>query len=418
MPTLLNPFWQAAPAVPIHCKRVTAASGTAASGTKTFSGFVDRSGSDFTPIVYLYLRNLRTTAGYGVFEASQGIGFGVASAERSVAWTQPNNALSSFARASHRADCSAEGYKHNNDSSGRHSFNSFAAGSIVFDIDDPFGVSELHTILGIGGSGVAGKVVEITEPGATGDQDITVSGLGGTPTLIIFLGSSALASLPQAPNDIRLMFGAVVPGGGQVVYAGGSNHGSDPTVCGQYLQNTECMAGMNALITGIDSRASFVSAGNETFRINWAAVSGGVRIYYALVFTGVTAQVGTFVCPTTLNGTVDVATPKRVRGGLVFGAQQRTAISAAGTSTAESFLFSIGAFDSTSSRASHTAYDSHAANTTAPSLGHANDGVAQFGDSAQTQKIDVSDITDSLVQFKAVDEALASILGYVFFMDS
>lgn len=410
-------------APPIACRCTTISMETLPTGSsQRFGGILDRNGNPFTPKAYLTAGTERAN-GFSFFQPASGIGnfgFGVSGAQRSMAWYGANATLSSVSRSSHRDDAAIHFFMHNTNIVGISSQSLIGNGHVDFSVTDDWTSAAMESMFAIGGTALLGaKIVTITEPSSTGSQVVSVSGLGGIPSAIIFGATPMAAAAPASQQDAQAMFGVAVPGGGQAVYVGGSNFGSDPWVCAQYFRDDECLAGLNSGITGVASRASLASAAADEFTLNWSQVSGSNLKYHALVLYGGRYQVGTFAMPTVLNDTIAISTPSTVRGCFMFAGRQRTTLSVAGASDAESFGACWGFFDSVNNRRSLSTSDKHAANNGNASDGHITDAVIHYGLQAVglEGKLDVSAIDSTSFTMKTTDADVATLVAYLAIMD-
>lgn len=426
MPTLLNPFrFGLAPAANIHVKAVVVNTGTAAAGnTFTATGFIDSTGANFTVKAIVVFRFRQTATGHSAGNPGMVGGFGIANAtaERAVGFYEANNALSATTRTAHRDDCCGFRYENNNATNGRASVNSFATpGSVIFDIDQAFTVSERWLVIGFGGTDFDSRIINIAEPATTGAHDVTIaSGPGLVPTGALLISGSLAGTGAQTRTDAAATIGFASVGGNQCVFGGGSNSSSDPTVCGQYFRSDECIGNINSDIATVGGRAGLSAADVDELTFTWGATSATSRLTFALVFFGCVVEVNTFTFPTTLDGTVDVSTSSTTRGGITACAYGRTAQSTAGSLNAEDMCLAVGGFDSPTSRASVTWFDNHNDATTSPANSASGSAVLEgIGDSAPVQAaIDVSNISSSTVTFQADINGNATIGGVLHILDS
>ena len=127
--------------------------------------------------------------------------------------------------------------------------------------------------------GISFKVIEFTEPAATGDQ--TVSGLGITPEGCLLIGQNdASNSLGEAGISLSIGGGAV-SSEASVWY--GSTDAADPTVADQALSETKGFIAYDATPTLIaDMDISSFGSGQAVF--NWTTVSGTQGTILGLFF--------------------------------------------------------------------------------------------------------------------------------------
>src|SRR5688572_10258146 len=232
---MLSSVLAAAPSgIPVHVKSVVVNTGTAAAGnTFTATGFTDRDGNPFTVKAIVVERFRQTATGHTAGNPGMLVGLGISTASvgRAVACYEANNALSATTRSAHRDDCVGFRYENNNATNGRAKVNSFATpGSVIFDIDQAFTISERWLVTGIGGDDFDARVINIAEAATTGAHAVTISGgPGETPTGVVLISASIAGTGAVTRTDAVATIGFAAVGGGQCVFAGGSNNGSDPT---------------------------------------------------------------------------------------------------------------------------------------------------------------------------------------------
>lgn len=185
----------------------------------------------------------------------------------------------------------------------------------------------------------------LTEPGATGDQDVT--SLAFQPDFVMFFSAGIAADAPGAKIDSDITIGAAVSPTGQGVWVGGSNDAATTMSTASYCTVGECIAMLAANMGSTNARADFVQFLSNGFRINWAERTSTRRVHW-VALKGGSYLVGSLLTQT--DTTTDI-----VESG--FGFQPTAAMFlshnlAENASDTRNFddALSIGAFDSVSSR--------------------------------------------------------------------
>lgn len=195
----------------------------------------------------------------------------------------------------------------------------------------------------------------LTEPAATGDQDVT--SLAFQPDFVMFFSAGLGSDAPGANIDSDIMIGAATSSSAQGVWVGGANNGSSSMNTTSYCTAGECIAMPAANLSTVTSRADFVSFLSNGFRINWAESATSRRVHW-VALKGGSYIVGNLL--TQIDTTTDI-----VESGFGFQPSGALFVShALAESTSDTMQdhdrLSIGAFDSISSRAAMGTLDEDA----------------------------------------------------------
>jgi hypothetical protein len=178
--------------------------------------------------------------------------------------------------------------------------------------------------LGWGGESMEAAITTHTEPGATGDQGLTV-GLADADGFL-FLGAGRTAALPAEGAHAFLFFGACDTNGGSAVWCGSCEDNVGTMDTGRYPKSGQVIAMMPGDPNSVDARASFVSVSGTTLTLNWAERTSTRR--YAVV-----SLKGLNVAVTAVTALANAATASisglafEPTSGLFFGDMQQEAVS-------------------------------------------------------------------------------------------
>lgn len=192
----------------------------------------------------------------------------------------------------------------------------------------------------------------LTEPGATGDQDVT--SLAFQPDFVMFFGAGIAADAPGAKVDSDLFIGAAVSSTGQGVWLGGSNNASASMATSGYCTSGECIAMPAANMSSTNARADFVSFLSNGFRINWAERASTRRVHW-VALKGGSYRVDNLLTQTDTTTDIVETGFGFAPAGALFVSQAR-AENTSDTITGNDRL-SIGGFDSISSRLAQAVLD-------------------------------------------------------------
>lgn len=173
---------------------------------------------------------------------------------------------------------------------------SLDADGFTFTVDIAFGSSILVEFLAIGGSDVSAVGIgNFQLPTSTGN--FAVTGVGGKPDAMFFLGVRATGA-DTAYHDFSLSFGAASRfDGGQACWAGGADHGAATSATLSVGGRGQVYQLFNSNVSGNQSRGSFVSFDSDGCTLN--ALQGTVadRMFY-LAITGPAFKIGGIDVPT------------------------------------------------------------------------------------------------------------------------
>ena len=272
--------------------------------------------------------------------------------------------------------------------------NSVGGGSVAIDIDainsdgfrliiDVANASTSATVfwIAIGGSDVTNAVCgDVSEPAATGNQNVTSPGF--QPTIVFFAAcaDTSNSSTSVIISDAELMFGAATGtgAGNQFVFVSNQDEGSASSDADRYARGDECLARIVTAGGNPDARAQFNGFTANGFDLNWVtrAITGRLSAYLAIA-AGSNVKVGT------LSVSLGVTNNTSSVSGLSFTPEQLmlvthgTSEQAAGTSTTEGGL-SVGSARSASDRRCQSFRDENGTGTAEINLGLSYDEVLQM----------------------------------------
>lgn len=149
-------------------------------------------------------------------------------------------------------------------------------------------------------------IISTAEPGATGNQDYTITGFG-TPVAVMIIGSSN-TSFDTKQADANTSIGFSDGTNSRATTAGyednvGTSDARRMAVDAVYVRNRPTAP------QTVDAVAEFVSFITNGVRLNWTTVPPTVRKITVILFggTGVTARVGDFTPSGSVGGTVAIS---------------------------------------------------------------------------------------------------------------
>ncbi|HEX6053731.1 MAG TPA: hypothetical protein VFZ21_30890 [Gemmatimonadaceae bacterium] len=253
-------------------------------------------------------------------------------------------------------------------------FSAFGSDGFTLVVDDAMPDSMRVHYLAIGGTSLTDiDIGFFSEPGATGDQDITAPGFQ-PDCLLLVSASNSSADPPTAGVDSRVMFGAAAGASpSNYVWAGGSNDTSDPTQCVSYCKSGESVATLSSGTSTVVARASVSSWLSTGFRLNWTEVSGTATRYIYAALKGGSYALGDLLTQT--DTTTDI-----VESGLGFEPKAALFVSHCKTqSTADTAQddddWSMGAFSDTSTEVAFGVNDEDGQATTVVATAVEHDNV-------------------------------------------
>lgn len=187
----------------------------------------------------------------------------------------------------------------------------------------------------------------ITEPAATGG--LTVTGVGVNPDLVIFFGHPSGTSAPVTADGSSMGFGIATKEDlgviGNACWVGAAKHGVATSVTASYCRTGDCVAFINATVTGVNSRASITSFNSDGWIMNFPAVSGSQYKIHYLAIHGIRAKIGSINADSGTSTTkVESGTQMAPKAILFVGNAKATANSAGSGSNPDNQC--VGAWDS------------------------------------------------------------------------
>lgn len=231
---------------------------------------------------------------------------------------------------------------------------------------------------------------DLAEPAATGDVDVTVTGLvsGATDQVVLFAGVQATTVLNSATAaSSGLYIGAAKDASNQWVCGGNADDASATMDTDGWCLDGECIGMIaRAGAATVEARASFVQYNTDGFRVNYAARALTNRRTVGLAMKGGHWAVGSY----TINGNSSSATA--TVSGLSFApkgisiAGRMTTEQASNVATAENRL-GMGCGSSPSSRRSMAFWDENGTANTEIDTAWEYDQVLVFPDNSGTVEL-------------------------------
>lgn len=319
--------------------------GTGAAGTNyTISGL------SFAPKAIICWVNGSTSATDTLvanLDMRLGVGFATSPTDRccSVCQADENNTTTATDRVSYDdaviADLSITGTD-----AGKLDIASFDSGGVTFVVDTQFAAVQQMLVWLIGGSDITNaKTVAEAMNGATGDHDYTNVGFQGNMLFLATVGATTFGTAVGAAN---FGFGAAVSSSQQATISVNTQDNQANTNTARYsLDTVECL-GLSNGGAGVTSRFSFTSWLSNGFRLN-RLESTNTTLLTGLVIQGGSWAIKPATTQTdTVTDIVITGCGFAPKGGMVFG--HLTTENTQDTAVDHAAL-SVGAFDSTSSRA-------------------------------------------------------------------
>lgn len=389
---------------------LSAACGTLNVTTAAAGNTVAVAGLGFQPSCVIFFYGGRTTAGAARGTYMRGFGVAVSTSAR---WAVSSTSLDAQTTATtgtaHAADACIISLDSTPAQTGAMDLQSFDAGGFTLVIDDAFPSDFLVHYLALGGSSLTGAACGVFTPTGTAPVTQQVTGLGITPTCVLFAGARIAANPPNVSSDSSIALGAM-SAAGQGVWAGASNSGATNMATGGYGFGSECHGAHNASTSSLENRAEFSALASGSFTINWLERSNAARVFY-LALAGVSIKIGSLTTATSLT-TVAVTsfgfTPAAV---LVVSANR--AASTQDTISADDKL-SIGVATSPTSRCSTALLDDDGAADSVVFVSAATDSVYQHvSTTAVVAKMDVQTFDNDGITFVMdLEEPVAGSFAY------
>jgi hypothetical protein len=309
------------------------------------SGTTNIGSLGFQPKAVLFFWNARGAVGVGSTSANIGIGFATDTADRAISMVSQDALATSNINKSGRSDACIIKLTSAGLASGQATC-SLGSNDFTLGTDVTFGDTMQVGYFAIGGSDVTNVFIgTITEPGATGDQDITDPGFQPDAVFFISRCSTSADATIDAHGDY--MFGAAVgftPT--NAVLAGGGQDNSGTMAVGSYCRGIDQCIALFSASAGLttNGRAAVTAWLSNGFRLNWAERTSTRAIYY-IAIKGGNWQLGETVA---LNASATASiTGLSVKPQAVLFASAARAESTSDTATTH-LECSIGAGDGTS----------------------------------------------------------------------
>lgn len=386
------------------------------------------SGLSFQPKALFFSWCGRATAGQAEADHMFGAGFAVSTSSRRAYTSQGDHALSAIANDVARYnDCAIATLTVLGAIDGKADLDAITADGFRLIVDDQFAVAQIVGYVAYGGADLStAEIVDFSEPGATGNQDVATTNAVGTAgvddkAVIILGGPDAAFGTPTVWSTFMIGLAA---GDTPVnaIMAGAGQDAVGTSVTWGYARTGECVANLGAADT-VSSRASLSGwnvAGNG-FRLNWAEVDAAtVWEHSALVMSGGRWQVGDNLTNTGVSNQVE-ATSYVPNGILVISGCK--AASVADTTTANDER-SIGAAQAAAARWYSSMIDKDA--QAIQDIGVAFNTDAMYGNQSTAATVVIEGLMD-IVSFDAtpsftfvMDDAdpVAAWFGYLLAADT
>jgi len=333
--------------------------GTGGAGTT-----VPVTGVGFQPKVVLYWWSGRTanTDSAGTANHQRGFGVGVSTTDRRAVCSQSrDNAANAVSDAAHRADAAICSLTTTGAIDGLADHSSMDANGFTLVIDANFATDLRIHYVALGGSLLTDVATGMfTEPGATGNQDVT--GLSFQPDAVVLFSAMIGADPPGTAIDSTMMLGFAAGAGNpnDIIWAsGGSNDGTGTMRTASYSRAGESIALFNAPITLTNGRAEVDAWLANGFSLNWNERAGSRRIHY-LALKGGNYLVGDLLTQTSLTTIAETGFGFSPKGALFVSHNKAQSSADAVQAHDES---SVGAFSSTTDRGGHCLIDEDAVPT-------------------------------------------------------
>lgn len=269
-------------------------------------------GVGFQPKAIVFFWGGRTTPGVSIADSFRGMGLGVSASSRRASGVRVDDgdatasSLHDLMFQTAGACIIAVDNAAGGNTVGRADIQSIDSDGFTLVIDEQFTIDLLVHYMALGGADLTDTFIgTISEPGSSGDQDVTT--VGFQPDEVLFLCA------PAPTEDSRtgwsnLMFGAATrnPSANHVWAGGGSDQATTTPDRRSYLRLDECIALFSQDNTIVTSGRALVTAFlSNGFRLNWLEAVGTREIYF-LALKGGSYKIGTFNTSTTTSATIPV----------------------------------------------------------------------------------------------------------------
>lgn len=388
---------------------LSVADGVITAGADAVNTTYTVSGLSFQPKAIFFFWCGRATTGQGEADHNWGSGFATSTSSRRCYISQSDHGAAAAASDHARFnDCCIATLTVAGALASKIDLNAINSDGFQLIVDDNLPAGLVISWIAWGGSDITDvAIVDFSEPGSTGNQDISVGfalDTGQDDKAVIFLGGvdTAFGSITSWSN---WMLG-VAAGNSPVnaVLTGNTIDSSDPSEADTYCRNGDCVAnlGTGAAVVSRASVSAWLSTG---FRLNWAEVDGGTTWEQsALVIKGGRWNVGD---ATTSTGTSNQDEVVGIVPKGILLASHGKAQSTADTSQAVDERI-VGVATAAASRSTAGMLQKDAANTMDIGIAHRND--AMYVNQSTASTITVEGLMD-LVDFVVTGD------GFTYVMD-
>jgi hypothetical protein len=289
------------------------------------------------------------------------MGFATGAADRRCVFTQSQDAAAdSVVDEGHRADACIAVMDTAGAVVGIGDFNTMLSNGFQVIIDDQFPSAIRVSYLAVGGSDITNvETGSFQAPTAAGNQDVTVA--FGQPDTTLFLGSWIQAAPPSTGAGQSVSFGAAVSSAQRGVVETVEEDAQMAADNADYGYSGEVVAISNVSNAGaIVHRADFVQMQSTGFRVNWLEVHGTNQAYvHFLAIKGGSWRVDNLLTQTDTSTDI-VESGFGFQPAFALFASACRALSTQDTPSSH-IQWSVGAFDSISSRVAQCVYGQDAA---------------------------------------------------------
>lgn len=316
--------------------------------------------------------NSPTNAVSGAVNERRGVGFATSTTTRRCVGTFSLDGDNGGAQCGSIAnnDCIAVTVTAAGAADGKLDLNSLDADGFTLIVDDatPANITVFYEAWG--GQDITVAVVgDIAEPAGTGTQNYTVNGFtsDGLNQVVMFAGVQSINAVNTGQSQdsgLCVGFASSTLSTNNIVVAGNSDTGSDPTDTDGYCFQGDCLAMITIAGGNPNARATLSAWGTDQFTLNWTARATSNRRYIYLAIKGGSWRASSYtIAGNTLNSTATVSElPFYLRGISLIG--RMTNQDTAGTSTTQDRI-GFGSASGTTSRNSAGILDNNGADPTA-----------------------------------------------------
>lgn len=273
------------------------ATGTFNTGTGGVGTTVSVTELSFQPKVVIFCWSGRTSAGQAEGDHKFGMGYMISATDRGGSTSQSDHGVGTSVTDGQTFDDAAiKLLTIGGAVDGAADFDAMLSNGFRVIIDDVFVADYLTSWLAIGGSDLTDVIsTTLSSLQTIGDQDINVgldlnTGLDDK-AVIFFGGSFPTINTTSVGSDFNLGVAA----GNAIVNAvlhAMSVDAAGTSDTNSYARNGDCIVTLNSASNDTRRRASLTAWLSTGFRLNWAKVNTGARVFRALVLKGGRYQVG------------------------------------------------------------------------------------------------------------------------------